>query len=44
MTGHIDDLEPFESPLLLIGAAKENIVKVEAFCKLFVETCKGHAV
>jgi len=32
-----DEFEPFESPLLLIGAAKENLVKLKSACDSFVK-------
>ncbi|MFZ5522799.1 MAG: hypothetical protein ACOY9D_01775 [Pseudomonadota bacterium] len=36
----LDCFEPFESPLLLISSAKENLTKLEIACKVFVTDCK----
>ncbi|MBR1236192.1 hypothetical protein [Bradyrhizobium sp. AUGA SZCCT0182] len=36
----VDDLEPFESPRILIDGAKEGISKFEAGCRIFVSACE----
>lgn len=36
----IDDLSPFDSPLMLIGAAKKDIVDIKTACDAFIKTRK----